>query len=181
MRRVFRFWVGLFVSSFLVAGCCANNVCNCEDSLADALYFKFRTGPDSLTGPDFGRNEVDTVYVLRYPLPNSGSHDSIAVLPTATIRQPDGEFYLNNKEPFALATGRKVNSYEYVILVGDRRRQQFRRFVVNNIRLKGSFEGTGCCTCYVNSGKSATVHSPARDSTYDLTETAGKKIIELTK
>lgn len=186
MRRVFRFWLGLLVGSLLVAGCCANNVCDHDDSFADALYFRFRTGPDSLTGPDFGLTEVDTVYVLRYPLPvtlpNSGSHDSIAVLPTATIRQTGGRFYLNNQAPFALATGRKINSYEYVILVGDRRRQQFRRYVINNIRLKGSFEGDGCCTYYVNSGKFATVHSPTRDSTYTLTETAGEpKIIELTK
>jgi hypothetical protein len=186
MRRVFRLWLGLLTGSLLMVGCCANNVCDHDDSLADALYFKFRVGPDSVTGPDFGRNEVDTVYVLRYPLPvtlpNSGAHDSVALLPTATVRQPNGVFYLNNQAPFALAARRKVNSYEYVLLVGNRRRQQFRRYIINDIRLKGSFEGDGCCTYYVNTGKFATVHSADRDSTYTLTETDGKpRVIELTK
>jgi hypothetical protein len=190
MRRVFRLWLGLLIGSLLVAGCCANDVCSCEDSLADALHFRFPIGADSLTGPSFGRSEVDTIYVLRYPLPvtlpNSGSHDSIALLPTDTIstslKVNERTFLLNNKGPFALTMGRKVNSYEYVILVGNRRRQQFRRYIVNNIRLKGSFEGTGCCTCYTNTGKSATLQASRQDSTYTLTETAGQPIfIELTK
>ncbi|MDO7876284.1 hypothetical protein Q5H93_16185 [Hymenobacter sp. ASUV-10] len=189
MRRVFRFWVGLLLGSLLVASCCANDSCDCKDSRADALYFRFRIGADSLTGLDFGRSEVDTIYLLRYPLPltlpNSGAHDSVALLPADTTRRSNltgTTFFLNNNGPFALATGRKVNSYEYVILVGDRKRQQFRRYIVNNISLKGKFEGDGCCTCYVNSGKSATVNSATRDSTYTLTEMPGQRpIIELTK
>lgn len=180
MRRVFRVWIGLLLGSLLVAGCCANNVCNCDDRYADALYFRFQVGPDSLTGPDFGRAEVDTVYVLRYPLPvtlpNSGAHDSVAILPTPA-REFGDTLFLNNKGPFALTTGRKVNSYEYVLLVGDRRRRQFRRYVVNNIDLKGSFEGNGCCTCYANSSKSLTVSDGARSKDYDVTETAGKPVV----
>jgi hypothetical protein len=185
MRRVFRFWVGLLLGSFLVAGCCANNVCECNDTFADALYFRFQVGPDSLTGPDFGRAEVDTIYVLRYPLPvtlpNSGSHDSVAILPTAA-REFSDTLFLNNKAPFALAPNRKVNSYEYVILVGDRKRQQFRRYVVNNIRLKGGFEGDGCCTCYINSGKSLSLNDGTETTVYDVTETASKaRVIMLHK
>lgn len=180
MRRVFQLWLGLVLGSFVVAGCCANNVCDCDDRYADALYFRFQVGADSLTGADFGRAEVDTVYVLRYPLPvtlpNSGSHDSVAILPTAA-RVFGDTLFLNNKGPFALTTGRKVNSYEYVLLVGDRRRQQFRRYVVSNIRLKGSFEGDGCCTCYVNSGKSLTVSSDTQNNSYDVTETAGRPVV----
>jgi hypothetical protein len=178
MPRLLRFCLLALASTALFGGCCANTICDCNDSRADALYFRFQIGADSLTGSSFGRSEVDTVYLLRYPLPltATGTHDSIALLPTTT-RQPGDTILLNNNAPFALATGRKLGSFEYRVMVYDYRRQ-LHRYLISNIVLKGDFGGTGCCTCYTNTGKTLEVNGQP----YNATETDKQPlIIPLTK
>lgn len=56
----------------LVAGCCANNTCNCDDLYADSLYLSFAIHTNNsninadTANTSFTRSELDTVYLQRY-------------------------------------------------------------------------------------------------------------------
>jgi hypothetical protein len=165
------FLAALLPAALLLAGCCANNTCDCQDSLADAIYFRFRTsGPNS-----FLSSEVDTVKVVRYPLPITGTvtpaPDSITLvrLPARTA----DSIVLGNAIPFT-STGRRLNRYRFVL----RLQHPARVFGLSGIQLQGSFEADGCCSCYRNSYKAVNINGQA----YDITETNQTPVvIELTK
>lgn len=53
----------------LVAGCCANNECNCDDLQADSLYLVLKDAPSTGAAADtsyFTEAQLDTVYLQRY-------------------------------------------------------------------------------------------------------------------
>lgn len=160
----------LFLLSALLAGCCANNRCECADERADALYLKFQVGADGAPASTtlFEPNEVDTVYVLRYALPQVPNtkvpHDSVALIRGPL--QTNNVIIINNNAPFAAVSGRRLNSFSYLVFVKLTNRQR-KEFKVQDIALKGSLEGDGCCTCYRNSYKKAAVDSIP----YTVTET----------
>jgi hypothetical protein len=166
--------------ALLLAGCCANDACDCNDARADALYLRFRVAADSVgtAATSFGRQELDTVAVLRYPLPvgiaPKAPRDSVTLVrPRAQVTD---DLVLDNNAPFPAGTGRKLNSFEYrVLLVRANRAGRVRvthEYVVRNIDLSGQLEGDGCCTCYRNTHKSATVNGVV----YDVTEVGRQRV-----
>ena len=51
----------------LVAGCCANNACNCDDLQADSLYLVLKDTPSTPADTTyFTAAQLDTVYLQRY-------------------------------------------------------------------------------------------------------------------
>ncbi|AMJ64936.1 hypothetical protein AXW84_05490 [Hymenobacter sp. PAMC 26628] len=127
-----------------LAGCCANNVCDCNDARADAFYFKFDTG----TG-GFVATELDTVVLKRYALrldakglptliktvlptytayadslDKAGTFDQVNVVRnvglSATATRPrvtTDTVVINNNAPFTQAGPRKLSTYLYRIEV----------------------------------------------------------------
>ncbi|AWM35065.1 hypothetical protein DDQ68_21225 [Hymenobacter nivis] len=159
-----------------LAGCCANNVCDCNDARADAFYFKFATGTSG-----FAPAELDTVVLKRYTLrldakgvPNiksdsltiyadlldkAGTFDQVNVVRSTTTTKPlvtTDSVFINNNAPFTQAGPRKLDTYLYRIEVrqaGKLLRDSPRRYQVDSLALTGEFYGTGCCTCYRNLSK----------------------------
>lgn len=146
-----------------LTGCCANDVCICQDELADALFFTFRIG--GATG--FQAAQVDTLFIVRIPhptslVPNPARDSVLRILPLAnggTTLTQDSIISINNAAPFAATGGVKLDAYDYQITAyqynkaapnGTRYRYTFK---VSNIRLAGQYVANGCCTCYSNTGK----------------------------
>ena len=181
MAGLFRLIAFLGMAGAL-AGCCANNVCNCNDARADAFYFKFDTG----SGGFEPATELDTVVLKRYvlrlnakglpdligthlptytayadSLNTAGAFDRINVVRSLTpALQPQvitDMVLINNNAPFAQSGSRKLNTYLYRIEVrrgpGKLLRDDPRRYQVDSLVLVGEFYGTGCCTCYRNNAK----------------------------
>ncbi|TPG72112.1 hypothetical protein EAH73_02390 [Hymenobacter nivis] len=129
-----------------LAGCCANNVCDCDDARADAFYFKFDTGPNGFVPA----TELDTVVLKRYTLQlddkgrpaliktnkktytayadsldNAGVFDQANVvryIPPASAtplrpRVATDTVIVNNNAPFTQAGPRKLNTYLYRVEV----------------------------------------------------------------
>ena len=165
----------------LLAGCCANNACNCDDLFADALYFKF--DPKSFTAAD-----IDTVYLLRYNNANAQQRpDSVALIyaqrrSTVVIRRllevqlDTTTLVLSNNVPFnPAAAGGKLNQYNYQLRVreGNSRLGRVYTYVLNRIALTGRYQADGCCTCYENTLKTVNVSTlgAATGAVYNVTET----------
>lgn len=203
MRGLIRFLLPLGLGA-LLAGCCANEACNCQDQLADALFFRFDTGP----GGFVPRTELDTVVVKRYALPldsagrpnlkrltpqnkkiksftdladsldRVGSFD-LATLARSTAGRANAvqtdTVVLNNTLPFAQSGARKLNAYLYRIAVrrapGQLLRNNPRRYEVKDVALRGEFDGNGCCTCYRNTLKTATLVNVATGSAQPISAT----------
>lgn len=181
MAGLFRLIAFLGVAGAL-AGCCANNVCDCNDARADAFYFKFDTG----AGGFAPATELDTVVLKRYTLrldakglpaliktnqltytayadslDKAGVFDQVNVVRSmATAIRPrvtTDTVVINNNAPFTQAGPRKLDTYLYRIEVrrapGQLLRNNPRRYELGKISLVGEFYGTGCCTCYRNTSK----------------------------
>lgn len=177
----------------LAAGCCANNACNCQDTLEDSIYLTLNDDPAK--GKAFTKAELDTVYLLRYnPLTAGRNYDSIPLTDTLRILQQQrtplladrltraglstkktNTIVLSNTSPFAPGTtGGKLSSYYYSLVVKDKSVKQTPTytFAINQINLKGQYNADGCCTCYKNILKQANVNG----NTWGLTEKEGKPI-----
>ncbi len=184
MRGLFRFLLFPGLGALLLAGCCANNACNCQDERADAFYLRFNTRDPGKFDP---KAELDTVLVKRFALQMNakgqpvllktktidtytkyadslnaaGSFDLVTIV-RATALQPD-TLVLNNNFPFAQSGARKLNTYLYRIEVRNDSlprqplKNKPRRYELKDIALKGEFSGDGCCTCYRNTQKTATL------------------------
>ena len=164
-----------------LAGCCANDICACQDASADALYFQFQVG-----GPKgFWYKDIDTVYITRTGHPATGTTGStgttsttgttgsttttpgstsvLRVLPLIISASGDTSIspslntvIINNASPFPSAGSNiKLDAYDYRI--STRRVTNGKvikySFVVDSIKLAGRYNATGCCTCYENTGK----------------------------
>lgn len=134
----------------LVAGCCANDACDCDDLQADSLFLVLannRVNADTVR-TSFTRAELDTVYIQRYaperpatsttPLQPAGIlSDPVAivraqqsVINSALLRKlnkatpplaPSATIVISNTAPFAPGTtGGKLSAYNYVVTVQDR-------------------------------------------------------------
>jgi len=134
----------------LVAGCCANNACDCDDLQADSLFLVLatnRVNADTIT-TSFTRAELDTVYIQRYApeRPATGTtpfqpagilSDPVtivraqqSVINSALLRklrraQPElaaaTTIVISNTAPFTPGTtGGKLSTYNYVLTVQDR-------------------------------------------------------------
>ena len=181
----------------LLAGCCANTTCDCQDLLEDAIQFRLRIGDPATDPTSFLPAEVDTIRLVRYR-PSVKDVQSTApptvyppdtVVLTFTAAQADTRIDIANTRPFAVNGALRVNAYRYAVLLtsGRRRNPQVRqRFDFGTVRLKGGFEANGCCTCYRNEAKSAWLRTaapnsnvPAPDSSFlDLSP---RQVVELSR
>lgn len=176
----------LLLPALLLAGCCANNSCDCQDLLADALYF--RLDPNT-----FRPSDIDTVYLVQYSATNGTTPTNTArLLPgilsdstlarqlrQAKIKLTGATIVLSNTYPFATASaGSKLSLYNYRLLVpkGDSARVRVNgslaarpvySFAIGPVALSGRYNADGCCTCYENTKKTVSVNG----TFYDATET----------
>ncbi|GAA4052350.1 hypothetical protein GCM10022409_44070 [Hymenobacter glaciei] len=141
----------------LLAGCCANNVCDCpNEAEADAIRIVF--------GQKFLATDLDTLLLVRYLRPDL--KNPAAVLPkpeavtlprTAAQLAANEALLINNTAPFGQFGSARLDTFRYVVRYypnGTRKASQVALFI-DQIKLGGSFEGNGCCTCYTNSRKIA--------------------------
>jgi len=145
----------------LVAGCCANNACDCDDLQADSLFLVLannRVNADTVN-TSFTRAELDTIYIQRYaperpamgttPAQPAGVlSDPVAivraqqsVINSALLRKlklamppltPANTIVISNTAPFSPGTtGGKLSAYNYVLTVQDRSALPRRTYVFN--------------------------------------------------
>lgn len=166
----------------LLAGCCANNTCECRDLLEDAIQFRFKLGDPAQDPTSFRPEDVDTVRLVRFRLPVidskstrppvAGIPDTI-VLVRPTLRRQADTISIANTAPFAISGSQRVNAYRYAVLLtsGSRRVPKVRyRFDFTTVSLKGGFAANGCCTCYRNDSKSAWLKTSAPNSNISATD-----------
>jgi len=148
--------------ALLLGGCCANNVCDCNDAQEDAIRLRFST--DATPGNQgFALADLDTIIIQRLPLKVTPTTkpETVTLLRTAAqLRERRDTIVLNNNAPFAQTGAGKLNRYRYVIQYLLRpaagRPVATTALVIDSVRLRGSLEsqeGSGCCTCYQNTEK----------------------------
>jgi len=152
-----------FCAAFLLSGCCANNVCDCQEQ-QDAIKLRFSADTVRATGRGFRKADLDTLILKRYPLP----YDTLSRFETVTLYRTgeqarDSTLLLDNGTPFAQVGTAKLNRYRYVVQYlahpAAPTGQPVRRgvpttvLVIDRVLLQGTFEGSGCCTCYLNTQK----------------------------
>ena len=150
----------------LLNGCCANNVCERDDSLADAIVLRFSKDTVSATGRGFHLADLDTIILRRYPYPydaKTTKFDSVTLIRNRL--QARDSIVLNNSTPFAqVNTSTKLNAYAYEVLYlmhPPKRGARTRISLINKVLLEGVFEGDGCCTYYTNTRKEVFVNGEA--------------------
>lgn len=158
MRRSspFAVWAALLGTAALLAGCCANDTCDCNDQLEDAIQVRFNVSDTTqANSPGFRLREVNTIRLVRYRLAVDGS--TPATPDTVVLQRPKTQaadpIIIANTAPFAISGTLKVNAYRYAILLtnANRRAPQVRqRYDLTDIQLSGGFQADGCCTCYEN-------------------------------
>lgn len=157
--RFFSFSSGLaLLAAALLAGCCANNTCDCQDELEDAIQLRFKTSDTTSTRPTgFRLAELDTIRIVRYRL-NSTVTDT--VVRTRRKDEADKALVISPETPFNPNSSARPGLYRFAVLLtsGSRRRPQVRqRFELRDIQLRGRIEPDGCCTCYENTVKTASL------------------------
>lgn len=178
------------VLTLALAGCCANDVCMCNDQFADALYFRFDY--NSLGTNSFTASDIDTVMLYRTNIINPNpvkvgatvsTTDSVLItrpIVSGIIRQD--ELVINNAAPFASAGGTiKLTAYTYRIVVRPNRKRKY-TYQVSNIKLTGQYKADGCCTCYENTSKQFDLTANGVSTTQVVTESMGqRKVVPLTR
>ncbi|RYY20643.1 MAG: hypothetical protein EOO36_02835 [Cytophagaceae bacterium] len=180
MRKNFVGQLAGLAASLALAGCCANNSCNCQDELADALSFRINyTRHRQYVGNvavSFNASDIDTIRLYRSSRRPTATdttgfvrqNDSVTVARALTNANANGDttlvgsgtFLINNAAPFAGNGTTKLTGYNYRIgVIRNRRgnRKPIAIYYLTNVALQGRFEGTGCCTCYQNTGKQYTL------------------------
>ncbi|OUJ72518.1 hypothetical protein [Hymenobacter crusticola] len=160
MLRTLFSWLLTGGAAFALAACCGSVACDKQDDYADALFFKFNLDTASTQG--FARKDIDTVYLKRYTKPtNPAVKKAVETIQfLRTQRQDSLAIVLNNNTPFTTANNLKLDGYEYALFVVHRvigSKPDTVRYTINNIQLKGSYQGDGCCTYWVNQNKSAQI------------------------
>ena len=154
--------VGLLlgVAAGLLGGCCANNVCNCDDANADAIKLRFSTTAAGPTGQTFTAADLDTVVLQRSPLPYSAANKFETVTLYRRAAQAGDSIVLNNGVPFAQVGRTKLNGYRYAVqylahpaTAPGTKGVLTPILIIDRVVLGGALEGRGCCTCYTNTQK----------------------------
>ena len=148
----------------LLAGCCANNVCDCAgEAQQDAVKLVF----DS----KFTNADLDTLVVQRYPKINktNAKPDVVTIVRPASQFGLSDTLTLNNSTPFAQQGTTKLGAYSYRVRFLQRDSTNGRNHAalalrIDSVKLEGSLAGNGCCTCYTNSYKAIYVPM-SKDST----------------
>jgi hypothetical protein len=162
----FRFSFALFTGIALFSGCCANNVCDCNDAQADAIKIRFARSQSATDMVGFTPGDLDTLIVQRYPKDlNTTNFRSVTPETVTLFRTADRAYdslVINNATPFPQSGTNRIDQYKYVVRYNDPRRAQRLRprsvpaLIIDKVELNGSFEANGCCTCYTNLQKTVT-------------------------
>ena len=173
LTTIFRAKTWAWLLLLLLAGCCANNVCDCAgEAQEDAVRLVF--DPGSFTAAD-----LDTVVIQRYPKINKTKvkPDVVTLVRTASQANRPDTLTLNNTTPFPQQGTTKLNGYSYRVrfLRHDSGQRPYAALAlaIDSVKLRGSLNSTGCCTCYTNSYKALYLRA-GKDS-------AAKPLVELTK
>ena len=162
----FRLPAAFLLGTALLGGCCANNVCDCPDERADEVRLVF--------SPAFTAADLDTIVLQRTPLPFSATAKPETVTLIRTAAQAPDTLVLDSGTPFAQVGSTKLSRYRYLLQyytqAPGKKPEATTVLVIDSIRLKGSFEGTGCCTCYTNTLKTVFARKPgqAQNTAFDL-------------
>lgn len=159
LTTTFRAKTWAWLPLLLLAGCCANNVCDCTgEAQEDAVQLVFDPG-------SFMPADLDTVVLQRYPKINKTKvkPDVVTIVRPASQANEPFIITLNNATPFPQQGTTKLNGYSYrVRFLYDtlgRRPKAALALAIDSVKLRGSFEGNGCCTCYTNSYKALYVRA----------------------
>jgi hypothetical protein len=181
MKKFLCFLPGLAIMMAL-SGCCANDVCVCNDSLEDALFFSYSHRVKIATG--INASDVDSAIIARTTLPDpknlsaSTRTDSLVVgrkvlvprkgVTTDSVVQDI--ITINNASPFASAgTTTKLDAYKYRITLY-KSQKVLATYRITNIKLQGRYNSTGCCTCYENLSKSLMLRTKRDSIPYTVTD-----------
>ncbi len=159
-----RFTAPAFLGFALLSGCCANNICDRDDSKEDRIRLTFAR--------NFTTADLGTILIQRYPLVTNPATKPDVITLTRQAAQAYDTITLDNTAPFSQVGTARLNNYRYLVLyyrTADRTRPDT-ALIINRISLKGSFEGNGCCTYYTNTEKLVTAGYKSKGSytTYDL-------------
>ena len=113
--RFFSFSSGLaLLAAALLAGCCANNTCDCQDELEDAIQLRFKTSDTTSTRPTgFRLAELDTIRIVRYRL-NSTATDT--VVRTRRKAEADKALVISPETPFNPNSSARPGLYRFAVL-----------------------------------------------------------------
>ncbi len=170
----------------LLAGCCANNVCDCpNEAQADAIRMVFDRS-------QFSPADLDTLVLVRYlrydtlrpPVPRP-KPETATIIRTAAQLAANDTLLINNATPFGQLGSARLDTFSYVLRyypgTKPRVRPSKRLLFIKQVKLSGSLEGNGCCTCYTNSRKLVQVW-PDSVKTRSFKElTARKAVLTVTK
>jgi hypothetical protein len=151
LLRFLRFSALALLGPALWGGCCANNVCEPDDPLADAVKLRFSSR--------FALSDLDTLTVLRYPkVVTSSTRPETVTLVRAQVPLRGDSILINNSTPFARTGNTNLGNYRYEVQYlahpnNVRKGVPTTALVIENILLQGSFEANGCCTNYANTAK----------------------------
>ena len=145
----------------LLAGCCANNVCNCpSEAQADAVRIVF--DKSKFQSPE----DLDTLMLVRYlhydvknPPAILPKPETVTLIRTAKQIAANDTVVINNATPFSQLGSARLDTFSYVVRYYPGSKPRLRpsklALVIDRVKLNGGFEGNGCCTCYTNSRKLA--------------------------
>ena len=173
--------------AILLAGCCANNVCDCpNEAQADAIRIVFDRS--KFTTPD----ELDTLVLVRYlhPDPKNPSAilskpETVTLIRTAAQIAANDTLVINNAKPFNQLGSARLDTFSYVLRyypgIKSKTRASKRVLFINRVKLSGSLEGNGCCTCYTNSRKLAQVWLDSTQTTTYTDLKSRKAVLTVTR
>ena len=153
----------LVIAELLLSGCCANNVCDCQDANEDAVMLRFSL--DNSRGRGFAAADLDTLILVRSPLPYLPANKVETVTLYRNAAQTRDSVLLNHAAPFSQSGTTKLNRYRYEVRYlthPPRTGAVTTVLVIDSVQLRGSFEGNGCCTCYANTRKTVFAKRPRR-------------------
>jgi hypothetical protein len=181
MKKFLCFLPGLAIMIAL-SGCCANDVCVCNDGLADALFFRY--GHRVKIGTGINASDVDSAIVTRTARPdpkspaNTPRTDSLVVgrkvlVPrkgVITDSMVRDIIIINNASPFASAGDTtKLDAYTYRITLY-KSTKPLATYHITGVKLQGRYNTNGCCTCYQNLSKVLTLGTKSGTKPYILTD-----------
>jgi hypothetical protein len=147
-----------------LGGCCANDVCDPDDPLEDAITLRFSR--------DFAPSDLDTVIVLRSPRDSTTGTRPENVTLLRNSAQAYDDIVLNNGAPFAQVGNAKLGGYRYVVQYLAHPNKANKGVVTSalflkNLHVQGEFyKKSACCTNYRNVTKTVVI----RGQTVDLSK-----------
>ena len=171
----------------MLAGCCANNVCDCpNEAQADAIRIVFDRA--KFTTPE----ELDTLVLVRYlhydiknrpaTLPKP---ETVTLIRTAAQIAANDTVIVNNATPFNQLGSARLDTFSYVVRYYPGAKPKLRpsklALIIDRVKLSGSLEGNGCCTCYINSRKRALARLDSSKTATYTELTFRKEVLKVTR